>query len=288
MKIECPSCHLTGKVNELELPPLGREMICPRCKKNFHVAKPPAATGTHMMNSCPSCQYSTFSEEMFAVCPKCGLTAENAQAIFRKQREREQDARNQQALNRSYRNPDLITLPTEKVSAEPAGTARPVEVAARLCMALGGAVLCYGLAGLVKYYSKDWQAILSEPVLEPVSKLHVFFSLGLQPWLMTLVSLHFIWAAARFSRLQSGSLLRMTEAAYAAIAVVVLYEATACYDWAKMASSTPTISFYGVGVLSSLFMTALLGAPFFVLLRFLRSAAVMREYRKAQVLTDNG
>jgi hypothetical protein len=32
MKIECPSCHLAGKANELEFPPEGRNFECPRCK----------------------------------------------------------------------------------------------------------------------------------------------------------------------------------------------------------------------------------------------------------------
>jgi len=235
-----------------------------------------------MMNSCPSCQYATFTDEMFAVCPKCGMTAEEHQALARKQREREQLQRDREALNRSFRNPDLVKAPVEEVAAQPARAAQPVQVTAWLCIALGGLLLCYGSLGLANYYSKDWQAVLSEPVLEPVSKLQVFFSLGLIPWLTTLFSLHFIWTAHRFSRLSKGSLQSLTESAWAGVIVVVIYEVVAFVDWARVSSSTPSLSYYGVGVISSIFMIALLGAPFFLLLWYLRSDAIVREFKRAQ------
>ena len=40
MRIECPACHLTGTVNELEIPSGGRDISCPRCK---HVTEVPEA-----------------------------------------------------------------------------------------------------------------------------------------------------------------------------------------------------------------------------------------------------
>jgi predicted Zn finger-like uncharacterized protein len=286
MKIECPSCHLTGNINELELPPTGRQVNCPRCKASFQVAKPPPGSGVrHLMNSCPSCQYATFTEEMFAVCPKCGMTAENFQLLSRRQREREQDQRNQEALNRSFRNPDLVQASPEEKTAEPARAAQSIEVAAWLCIALGAALFCYGMTGIVHYYSKDWQAVLSEPVLEPVSKLFVFCSLGLTPWLATLFSIYFTWAAHCFSRLGEGSLQRLSGAAWAGVVVAVIYQAVAFFEWARVSSSTPSFSYYAVGILSSLFMSALLGSPFFLLLWYLRSDVVSREFKRARALS---
>ncbi|TLN00954.1 hypothetical protein FDZ73_17725, partial [bacterium] len=32
MKIECPSCHLTGNINSVDVPAEGRNFECPRCK----------------------------------------------------------------------------------------------------------------------------------------------------------------------------------------------------------------------------------------------------------------
>src|SRR5512144_853487 len=96
MKIECPSCHLSGKVNELELPPDGRELKCPRCKASFHVNKPPAPAGKQeLMSMCPACQYSTFTDEMFAVCPKCGLVGSEYRQNLRKQKEGDQVRRDE-------------------------------------------------------------------------------------------------------------------------------------------------------------------------------------------------
>ena len=282
MKIECPTCRLTGKINELELPAQGRELACPRCKASFHVARPPAAENAPLMNSCPSCQYATFTDEMFAVCPKCGMTVEDFQSLSRKKRERELAERDREALNRSFRNPDLLVAPPAEGSAAPPRVAQAVEVTAWLCIAVGGALLCFGLTGLANYYQKDWQAVLSEPVLEPVSKLFVFFSLGLIPWLTTLFSLHFVWAAHRFSKLVGGSLERLRESAWGGVALVVIYEAVAFVNWARVSSSTPTLSFYAVGVLSSLFMIALLGAPFYLLLWQLKSDLITRELKKAR------
>jgi len=144
MEIECPSCHLVGKINELELPPDGRRLNCPRCKNSFHVAKPPVAAGNkRLMNNCPSCQYSTFTDEMFAVCPKCGLTADNYHEKSRKQRESEQLLRDQEVLSRSYRNPDLTKDPTQDSVPVRVRAAQPVEVTAWLCAAVGVALVCY-------------------------------------------------------------------------------------------------------------------------------------------------
>ena len=286
MKIECPGCHLAGKVNELALPPQGRELTCPRCQKSFQVAKPPAAAGAiPLMNSCPSCQYATFTEEMFSVCPRCGMTAQDSQVLSRKKREREQLRADREALNRSLRNPDLVQPAPAAGAPEPAGAAPAVQVTARLCMALAAALIAWGVTGLANYYRKDWQALLSETVLVPVSRLAVFFSLGMTPWLVTLFGLYFVGAAYRFSKLRRGSRRRLAQGARAGVALVMVHEAMVFFDWSRVSSGTASLRYYAVGVLSSLFMTALLAAPFLVLVRYLRSDAIRREYAK---FTDDG
>lgn len=288
MKIECPSCHLTGTINEVELPDQGRRLTCPRCKGEFYVEKPaPPASRAGMMNSCPACQYSTFTDEMFAVCPKCGMTAENYQAVARKQKEREQAARDQEALNRSFRNPDLVTPATELSATVPAKATQPVEVVGGICLAVGAALLFYGVTGLLNYYSRDWQAELAEQVLVPVSKLSVFFKLGLIPWLVTLFSLHLAWSAYSFAKVRDGALQWLTQSAWAGVAVAVLYEMVAFVEWVRVSSSTPTLSYYAVGILSSLFVSALLAAPFLVLLWQLQSDRITRAFRKVHLLSRN-
>ncbi|GFO66727.1 hypothetical protein GMLC_03060 [Geomonas limicola] len=282
MKIECPSCHLTGTINEVELPPYGRRMSCPRCKHEFHVEKPAApAANARLMNSCPACQYSTFTEEMFAVCPKCGMSAEQHQSLARKQQEREQDRRNQEALQRSYRNPDLV-VPTPhdaQQAAETPRAAKPVEITSWSCLAAGAILFFYAVSGIVKYYSRDWQAILSEPVLEPFSKFYVFAHLGLVPWLVLLFSLYLCCAAYLFGRLKDGSLRRLTEAAWFGAAVAAVHQSVAFYDWVTISSSSPGFSYYAIGIFNALLFMALLTAPCAVLLWVLRSDLITREFR---------
>jgi predicted Zn finger-like uncharacterized protein len=282
MKIECPSCHLTGKVNEVELPPDGSFFNCPRCKSSFHVTKPaPPAGNTQLMNICPACQYSTFTDEQFAVCPKCGLSAVDHQEKLRNRQEQEQMQRDLEALHRSYRNPDLVRLTQEVVLPEQVRVAESVRITGWLCIAAGGALLCYGLAALVNYYSKDWQAILSEPLLEPLSRTRVFFSIGFFPWLVTLFSICLITVASQFLKLQGWAHKGLMKCAWGGMAVAVITETADFINGARISSSTPSLSYYAIGVISSLFMTLVWSAPACALLWYLQQDGIRREFPEA-------
>lgn len=151
-------------------------------------------------------------------------------------------------------------------------------------MAGGGAALAYGIIGLLNYYGKDWQAVLSEPDLVTVSKLSAFFRFGFIPWTVTLSSLYLVWAAHQFRQLRKDSLKRLTEGSWCGVAVAVIYEAAEFANWARLASSTPSFSFYVVGAVGSLLGAVLLSAPFAGLLLYLKSDGISREFRKASQL----
>ncbi len=293
MKIECPGCLLSGNVNEVEFPDEGRHISCPRCKTVFHVAKPslPAA-GRYLMNTCPVCQYSTFTDEMFAVCPKCGHSGKYyGKASPKKkdpvniQRQEPQPLREDMdqlthdldALNRSFRNPDLVRAP-ERAVVEQFKPPQAVRWAGWSCVAAGTAFLVYGLVGLLNYYTEDWQAILSEPLLEPLSRTRVFFALAFLPWLRTLFGIWFIVAASRFLRLQSRALRELAWCARWGLALGIISEMAGFVDWAKISSSSPSMTYYAVGILSSLFMVVLWSVPSFALIRYLRSEAILRAF----------
>jgi predicted Zn finger-like uncharacterized protein len=286
MNIECPSCHLTGKINELDLPPDGKDLNCPRCKKSFHVAKPADAELKRvMMNSCPACQYSTFTDEMFTVCPKCGMTLEEFQKKAQRRQEKEPSQRDLQQLNRSIRNPDLIKPPIEEKAPEAIKAAQPVAVTAWSCIGVALAILCYGIYGLLRYYGKDWQAALSETLIEPVSKTHVFFTMGFVPWVMSLFGIYFTWTGYQFLNLKSDSHKRLVESAWGGFAVVVIYEAMDFIKWIRVSSSDPSLSYYAAGIFSSIITIALMGVPFFLLLWYLNSDTITREVKNAQFLS---
>ena len=279
MKIECPSCHLSGNVDELALPAEGRYIDCPRCKSGFHVAKPAKDPGSsYLMNACPACQYSTFSEEMFAVCPKCGMTGKVFQEKRRKQEELDRQRRDQETLHQSFRNPDMVTSAPGESPAESMVASKPIRITGWICIAVGLALLSYGIVGLVGYYDKDWQTLLSESLLEPLSKTNVFFRFGFLPWLTTLYSVSFIVVASQFLVMRSWACRGLIQCAWAGLGVGVINESAGFINWVRISSSTPSFSYYAVGALSSLVMVALWGAPFLVLLRFLQSDKIQEEY----------
>jgi predicted Zn finger-like uncharacterized protein len=281
MRIECPECHLAGKVNELEIPPEGRLVNCPRCKNTFHIDKPAvAAWSPDMMNVCPVCQYSTFGTEMFAVCPQCGLVGSEYQEKLRKKQELEhaqQQARHdEELLLRSMRNPDLPQA--SDAEAERSATPLPVRYTGWACTTLGGALLCYGLYGLASYYGTDWQTALSEGRLEPLSKTEVFFRLGFLPWLFTLYSAVFLTIASQFLLLRDRARKDMERTAWAGVALCVVYETAEFISWIRISSSSPSFSYCAVGIMSSLLMTVLWSVPFLALLWFLQSETIVREF----------
>jgi predicted Zn finger-like uncharacterized protein len=278
MKIQCPHCRLSGKINEVELPDAGRELQCPRCKKSFHVDKPPApAGGQDLMNICPACQYSTFTEEMFAVCPKCGLVAGNYREKIRKQQEKEQLQHDHEVLTRSHRNPDLVTTLDVESAPEKPVIPQTVRITGMACIAVGGLLLMYGVSGLMNYYGKDWQAALSEPFVEPVSKTSLFFRLGFVPWLVTLYSAYFIAAAGLLLARMKGARRELIRGAWGGVGMGVVHELADFIDWLRISSSSPSFSYIITGILNALFWIALLIAPALALIWFLRSEKMLQE-----------
>ncbi len=306
MKIECPSCRLAGNINELELPPEGSLINCPRCKERFHVAKPaPAADSGPLMNTCPVCQYSTFTDEMFSVCPKCGATGTNYRQMLKKNAEKERISLRREETDRSgripepgiappaaaedipptrsLRNPDLfIPPPLEEGKPPKPRIPEPVRITGGLSAAAGAAFLVFGFVGLVNYYSTDWQAILSEPLLEPVSKTRVFFSLGFLPWLRTLFGLCLGAMAIQFLMLRKGAQKGLTQCAWGGVAFAVINETAAFVKWACVSSDSPTFTYYAVGAVGSLIMIIPWAAPFLALIWFLQRDYILREFPESR------
>jgi len=287
MKIECPSCHLSGKVNEVELPAGGRELKCPRCKNSFHVAKPPAPAGSQdLMNICPACQYSTFTEELFAVCPKCGLVGSSYREKIRKKKDVEQVQRDNDALTRSHRNPDLVNTFADESGPVKVSIPQTVRITGIICIAVGGMLLLYGVSDLMNYYGKDWQTILSEPFVEPESKTSLFFRLALVPWLITLYSAYFIAAAGLLLARKGGARRELIRGAWVGVAMGVIHEIAGFFDWVRISSSSPSFSYIFTGIMNSLLWGALWCAPVLVLIWFLRSDRMLRELPEEE-LTKN-
>jgi hypothetical protein len=177
------------------------------------------------------------------------------------------------------------TLHLDKPVDEPAAVWSPdrdvdpltVRYIGWACYILGVALLGYGLYGLASYYGNDWQTILSEGRWEPISKADVFFRLGFLPWLFTLFSTIFLTVVRRFLLLRNAALKQMQIAAWAGIAVFAVYQAAQFILWIKIASS-PSFSYYAVGIASFLLNTVLCNLPFLALLWYLQNKIIPREF----------
>ena len=265
MKIECPSCHLSGNINAQDIPHEGRNVNCPRCKASFRVEGTKAADeAQYQMSMCPECQYSTYSEETFSVCPRCGLSGKG----FQERRRREQEAERLQAdlesLQQSYRNPDLVK-PEEENQEAPTVIPQPVRLTGWACIAVGLALFVYGTYGLADYYGKDWRAILSEPLLEPLSRTAVFFRLGFIPWLITLFGTGLMVVASQFLRLRPWAHRGMVTCAWCGLAVIVIREAVGYIEWVRISSGNLSLSYHAVGIMTALLMIVLWSIPVFAL-----------------------
>lgn len=300
MKIECPSCQLTGNINSVDVPTEGRNFDCPRCKSSFFVAKPaPGPENSYPMSICPTCQYSTFTDELFAVCPKCGtkgtdyremLRNKSAERLARRDSvtddppepttlvDRNQVQHDFELLTRSLRNPDFATAAPLEVVAEKPVIPMPIRISGWAAVAAGAVFLSYGLAGLAHYYGTDWQTLLSVPLLEPVSKTIIFFKYGFFPWLRTLTGLGLVLAAIQFLALKPWAPKVLTCLCWGGIGLMLVQEAVGIVNRVLITSGSPSAIFYVDCLLSYLIKVSLWSVPSLAVLWLLSRDETLREY----------
>jgi predicted Zn finger-like uncharacterized protein len=281
MKIECPNCHLSGNMNDYEIPETGRNVTCPKCKTEFMVRKEVGAGGNeYLMSSCPNCQFSTFSEETFAVCPKCGMEGKQYREMLRKQQETEQKRRNEERLNQSYGPGVDVSIK----SAEPdhsgsvAATPTPVKIAGWSSIIVAAGILIYGGVGLFTFYGKNWQAILAETSDEPVSNLTIFVSHGLFPWLQVIYGIVVAAIAYRFLLLDSWSRKLLEAAAWIGAVAMASYELIDFVVLVRGSLSTLTFGYVAGLIPSTLLMLALWVVPPLMLVRYLRAEEIRSSF----------
>jgi hypothetical protein len=300
MKIECPSCHLTGNIDDVDLSLLGGHLECPQCKTSFHIDKPsPVTTPPSLMSMCPVCQYSTFTDEMFSICPECGATGTNYREMLLKKsgqkQRREEDEntyqktppaepaperklREHSLLTRSLRNPDFEREAPGKAEASKFPIPEPIRLTGWVAIVAGGLSLCLALAGLANYYGKDWQTILSVPLLEPESKVRIFFKVGFFPWLRLIFSACFIIAATQLLALRRLAPTIVSRMSWGGIALILIQEITRLVNRILLSSGSPSLIFY-VDCIITLLVTAFFwSTPFLATILLLRRESTLRDY----------
>jgi len=288
MKIECPECKLSGNLDEAVIPATGIALNCPRCKARFVVERPQAGhgEGVAMLDSCPSCQFATFSEEKFSVCPKCGLVVaeyhrqqRRASGIARKtpdvppamtpeELRRDEESRKKYGLEEPAAEDKTGAASVFGASGAPV----PLLVTGWGTIAVAVALAVYGVSGFMEYRAKLSEA---EAVLQAgeqaLSGFSLFWRFGLIPLLMVGYAAVMAVVANRFLCLQSRAIRWLETGGWAGVILGALTELVDLAAWCARASENATIGYYATGVFGGALMALLWMAPPFVLVEYLRS-----------------
>lgn len=277
MKIQCPQCGAAGSLPDHEIPEAGRFISCPRCHHGFTVTKPRSGGDSYQVDTCPSCSYSTFGDETFGTCPKCGVVVKT---FIERQREEQRLQHNQELLTKTYTAADAAPPPEPESTpvADFLDRLHPVNLIGWGVAAVAVFIFIGGVWGLVGYDSAEIQARLSEQRDEPVSGWYVFLHFGLMPWVRLLYGLLALAASALFIKRMRVSLRLLAWLIWAAMGYVLLSYGVGFVRWA-MAPIPHTIGGYLIELLNVIVMSALFGMPLYLLERYLRQRAITTVIR---------
>ncbi len=286
MKISCPKCSASGNIPDHEIPEEGRFLSCPRCKHGFDVKKPRATTSEYQVDVCPACAYSTFGDERFGTCPKCGVVIK---AFIDRQREEMTRAREQEILTRKFsRDISPVSMPGSVMpssSPAPAPESKHIDISELIenlhpvnligwgCTAIAAVIILLGLMGMLDYYGDDIQAKLSAQRDMQVSAWYVFFHYGMLPWIQVLYGGALLASAIYFLKHLALARQALTWLMWAVIAFVPVSMAVKFVCW-WIEPIPHTWGGYSIELLNIIFISALIGAPLYILIRFLEDRRI--------------
>ncbi len=253
------------------------------------------------MNMCPACGYSTFTDETFPSCPACGATGSNR--LRRLPRVPKKDSRrsgiNAQITEKRFTEPapegkirkytemlDLtggIACDHPSAEQDPAPTLRisnPMKLTGWVAAGGGTLLICAAMSGLFSYYVKDWQSILSVPLLEPVSRLEIFFKAGLFPWLRFILGICFIGASYHLLTEGRHAAQILSILSHGIIVFNLLEETVVLANRIALTSGAPSSIFYIDRFVTFIVTVFFWSSPFLaviLLLRYDRAARRRRE-----------
>lgn len=273
MKISCPKCKASGTIPDHEVPESGRFISCPRCNEGFTVIKPRSGTDVYLVDTCPSCGFSTFGDETFSTCPKCGVMVK---IFVERQREEQRLKHNQELLGKKVNNIETVSSSPE-VAATPVSNfidnLHPVNLISWGVAAVAIIVLGLGLWGVIGYDSVKIKALLMEEREEQVSGLYVFMHYGLLHWVMLIYGLIALTVSVLFLKRLKIALQALSVLLWATIVLVPLSYIISFVYWV-LAPIPHTISGYLIELLNILFMGALVGVPLYLLERYLHEQKI--------------
>ncbi len=250
-------------------------------------------TSAFATNTCPSCGYSTFCEEVFDECPHCGV---EVKTLIERKREEAVRKREQESQHKNCcADVILPVLPPigSKIKVSTAVEEKPKATFADFTngfepvAAVGwGTAICAGillvLGGLelVHYLGTDIQTQLSEQSVEPVTAWYVFWGYGFLPWLETILGVVLMTASLGFLQRLSWGLQAMQRGAMASLVLIPGYQLTQYVVWIVKSIAPPWWA-YLVEFVSAVLVSVLLMVPIFFLLRYLSGNSFKKLYLKS-------
>jgi len=277
MKITCPKCSAVGSIPEHEIPEAGRFVSCPRCQQGFTVRKPRAGNDSYLVDTCPACNFSTFGDETFGTCPKCGVLVKS---FVERQREEVLQQRNQELLTKKF-NRDEEPPQSEAESAPVAEfleNLHPVNLVGWGVALAAVVIVAVGLWGVIGYDGQAIQARLSEQRDEQVSGWYVFLNFGVMHWVKSIYGLLTLSVAVMFLRHMHFSLKALTWLIWTAMAYVPVSMLVGFILWV-LEPIPHTIAGYLIEVFNIIFISALVGIPLYLLERYLHERTITTVVR---------
>lgn len=272
MKISCPKCNASGTIPDHEIPESGRFLNCPRCQEGFTVNKPRPGKDAYLVDTCPSCSFSTFGDESFSTCPKCGIAVKT---FVERQREELRIKHDQELLGKKFNNVDTAPPPQEVTTTPVADfidNLHPVNLISWGVAAVAVIFLGLGMWGIIEYDSAKIQAKLMEQE-EQVSGLYVYLHYGLLHWVKLIYGVTAMVVSLLFMKRLKIGLRAMSGLLWATIVLVPLSYIISFIYWV-LAPIPHSISGYLIEILNILFMGALVGIPLFMLEQYLHERKI--------------
>lgn len=273
MKISCPKCNASGSIPDHEVPESGRFLSCPRCHEGFTVVKPSSGKDAYLVDTCPSCGFSTFGGETFSSCPKCGVSIK---VFVERQREEQRLKHNRELLGKKLNNAETVQAQPEAAPLNVADfieNLHPVNLISWGVASVGIIILGIGLIGVGGYDGAKIQALLMEERDEQVSALYVFLHHGLLHWVRLLYGVIALAVSLLFMKRLKSGLQAMKVLLWATIALVSLSYVIGFINWV-LAPISHTISGYLIEIVNIIFMSALAGVPLYLLERYLHERKI--------------
>ncbi|NTV48182.1 MAG: hypothetical protein HGB32_05410 [Geobacteraceae bacterium] len=273
MKISCPKCNASGTIPDHEIPESGRFISCPRCNEGFTVTKPRPGNDVYLVDTCPSCGFSTFGDETFGTCPKCGVAIK---IFIERQREEQRLKHDQELLGKKLNNVGAVP-PMPEVNTTPVAdfidNLHPVNLISWGVAAVAIIILALGLWGIIGYDGARIQTTLIEERGEQVSGIYVFLHYGLLNWVKFMYGVIALSVSLLFMKRLKIGLRALSGLLWATIVLVPLLYVISFVYWV-LAPIPHTISGYLIEILNIIFMSALVGVPLYLLESYLHERKI--------------